>query len=134
MLGLHQNQEVVEMDHHGMSFQRRKHGQSGGVRGVELTQPQRICCGWKGLKHPKLLHVGNGRPYGIRILQSPLTRVSIVIYCFVPLFYTCHPVVDELVSPCSKISVIFACKFPHFAFVSVLVVCVGDVKQRQAPL
>ena len=126
--------QVVEMDHCGRWFQRRKRKQSGGVCGVEPTQPQRICHGWKGLKHPALLHVGNGRPYGIRILQSPLTGVSIVIHCFVLLFYTCHSIVDELISPCSKVSVIFACKFPYFAFASVLIVCGGDVKQGEAPL
>ena len=70
-----------------------------------MTQPQRICHGWKGLKDPSFLHVGNWRPYCIRVLWPLLTRVSIVIYCLVPFLYTQHPIVDELVSPCSKVKI-----------------------------
>ena len=114
------------MVHSTRCFQRHKCWQTCGICGIETTQPQRIHHGWKELKHRK--------PYCIRVLRLLLTRVSIVMYCLVPFLYTHNPITDELVPPCSKVSVVFACKFTRFAFASVLVICGGDVRWGHAPL
>ena len=81
-----------------------------------------------------VLHVRNGRPNGVRILGPPLTGVSIVVDCLVSLSYSCHPIMDELISPCCEVSIIFTGKLVYLAFVSVLVIGSGDVKQGHIPL
>ena len=56
------------------------------------------------------------------------------MHCLVLFLYTHNPIADELVCPCSKVSIILVCKFARLTFVSVLVICGGGVKQGHTPL
>ena len=79
-----------------------------------MTQPQRIHCGWKGLKQPTFLHVGNGRPY---LYQGSLDssywgQHSHVLSCPIPVIPATLSQMS-LSLPCSKVGVILACEFAH---------------------
>ena len=115
-------------------FWRCKCWQTHGICRIENDTTPEDLSWMEGAETPMFLHVGNGRPYRIRVLWLLLTRVGIVMYCLVPFLYTRNPITDELVPPCSKVGVIFACEFTCFAFASILIVCCGDVKQGHTPI